>query len=224
MSEAHTNPRVEPVDPQALALARRLRDVITALTSNEIAPDSLARANEIADALLEGVAGPRALRWYEEGGTTRDLSPRARTAYFEQSPIRGHLNPVAPPLEVVRGTRDDGTDVMIGRTNLGLAYEGPPHGVHGGWVAALFDEMLGVVQEMDDTQGVTAVLTVKYRKVTPVEEELRFESWVHERRGRRLVARATCHAGDTLTAEAEGVFIHVDFEEVTARMRERRDG
>ena len=64
----------------------------------------------------------------------------------------------------------------------------------------------------------TALLKVRYRHVTPVEQPLRFESWVHEERGRRTVTRATCHAGDRLTADAEGVFIRVDFEEVEERM------
>jgi hypothetical protein len=37
------------------------------------------------------------------------------------------------------------------------------------------------------------------------------------------VTKATCHAGDTLTADAEGIFMRVDFDEVTERMRERRE-
>jgi acyl-CoA thioesterase FadM len=58
--------------------------------------------------------------------------------------------------------------------------------------------------------------------VTPVDEELAFEAWIHEERDQRLVARATCHAGETLTAEAEGVFVRVDFGEVQQRMQQRR--
>ena len=33
-------------------------------------------------------------------------------------------------------------------------------------------------------------------------EDLRLEAWIAEQRQRRLVAKATCHAGDTLTATA----------------------
>lgn len=100
---------------------------------------------------------------------------------------------------------------------MGRRYEGPPHGVHGGWVAALFDEALGATQGLVEDTGMTAVLKVRYRRVTPVEETLRFESWVHEKRGRRLVARATCHAAGQLTADAEGIFIRVDFDRVEER-------
>ncbi len=222
MSETDSIPEVEGIDPQALELATELRGVIQALATHEIDPDAMTHAAGLARQLRQAIDGPPKPRWYDGGGEIATLSPEARNAYMEQSPIRGHLNPVAPPLEIARATRADGTAIMVGRTQLGLAYEGPPHGVHGGWIAALFDEMLGVVQGLVGTQGVTAVLTIKFRHVTPVNEDLRFEAWVHEQRGRRLVAKATCHAGDTLTADAEGIFIRVDFDEVRAQMKQRR--
>jgi acyl-coenzyme A thioesterase PaaI-like protein len=90
--------------------------------------------------------------------------------------------------------------------------------VHGGYVAALFDEILGAAIGMAPPPGVTAILEVRYRNVTPVEQELRFEAWIAEDRGRRIVARATCHAGETLTADAKGTFVRVDFDEVRRRM------
>ena len=77
------------------------------------------------------------------------------------------------------------------------AYEGPPHGVHGGFVAAMFDEVLGAVMGLAPPPGVTATLEVRYRHVTPLEEPLRFEAWIDSDRGRRLTASATCHAGST---------------------------
>jgi acyl-coenzyme A thioesterase PaaI-like protein len=127
-------------------------------------------------------------------------------------------------MEVEFAERPDGERVVRARARLGARYEGPPHGVHGGWVAALFDEVLGQAQALAGGPGVTAVLSVKYRHVTPIEEDLVFEAWIHESRGRRTIARATCHAGDTLTADAEGIFMRVDFEEVQERMRRRREG
>jgi acyl-coenzyme A thioesterase PaaI-like protein len=90
--------------------------------------------------------------------------------------------------------------------------------VHGGFVAALFDEILGAAIGLAPPPGVTATLEVRYRNVTPVEEELRFEAWVAEDRGRRIVAQATCHAGALLTAQAKGLFVRVDFDAVRRRM------
>jgi acyl-CoA thioesterase FadM len=69
----------------------------------------------------------------------------------------------------------------------------------------------------------TAILKVRYRQLTPLNEDLRLEAWIAEQRERRLVAKATCHAGDTLTADAEGIFMRVDFNEVHERMRESRE-
>lgn len=106
---------------------------------------------------------------------------------------------------------------------MGRRYEGPPHGVHGGYVAALFDEVLGATQGLVGMTGMTAVLRVRYRRVTPIGAPLRFTGWVHERRGRRLVAKATCETDGELTADAEGIFIGVDFDRVERQMATRND-
>ena len=132
---------------------------------------------------------------------------------------------MAPPL-VATGWADDadGRRVLEATATLGPAYEGPPHGVHGGFVAALFDDLLGQAQQEVKKAGVTAKLEVKYRHITPLDEPLRFRAWIHEDRGRWVTARATCHAGDVLTAEAEAAFIGVDFDEVRGRMLSRKQG
>jgi hypothetical protein len=39
-----------------------------------------------------------------------------------------------------------------------------------------------------------------------------------------MVARATCRAGASITADAEGIFVQVDFDDVQRRMHERRTG
>ena len=99
-------------------------------------------------------------------------------------------------------------------------------GDHGGSpraaLSALFDEVLGSAQNLAEAQGVTGLLKIRYRHVTPVDEDLRFEAWVESRRERRTIARATCHAGATLTADAEGLFVKVDLNEGQQRMKARR--
>lgn len=209
-------------DEHASALADELRGAIQALSAHEIGPEALAEAGRLARELRRCLEGPRRPRWYEGEVDGADLDPDSRRAYLEQSPIRGRLNPVAPPLALETVEREDGRPAVRGRARLGLAYEGPPHGVHGGWVAALFDEALGAVQGLAGAPGVTGVLKVRYRHVTPLDADLQLDAWVASQRSRRLVARATCRSGDTVTAEAEGLFVKVDFAEVQARMRARR--
>ncbi|MGH0034458.1 MAG: PaaI family thioesterase [Myxococcota bacterium] len=207
---------------EARALADEVRELVETLSTREIEPEALREAARAVRHARERISGAPRARWYDDPLSAFD-SPVSRRAYLELSPIRGRLNPVAPPIEVEFGERPDGERIVRGRARLGVRYEGPPHGVHGGWVAALFDEVLGQAQALSGGPGVTAVLNVKYRHVTPIEEDLVFEGWVHESRGRRVIARATCHAGDTLTADAEGIFMRVDFGEVQERMRQRRE-
>jgi len=208
---------------RARALADELRCIVEALSSQELDGESLDEAAALARRIGEGLKGPRRLRWYETDAVATSLSPASRRAYLDQSPIRGGLNPLAPPLSLEVTTRSDGTPVVRGRARLGMAYEGPPHGVHGGWVAALFDDLLGATQVLADAPGVTASLTVRFRAVTPIDEDLDFEAWLHEDRGRRVVAYATCRAAGALTAEAEALFVSVDFNEIQERMRSRRE-
>ena len=206
---------------KASELAHKIREVAEALSVAELRERDIAEADRLAATLQDLVTGPRRRRWYDAGADPQ--APReARRAYLDQSPIRGRLNPVAPPLELETMTRADGTQAVQGSVRMGMRYEGPPHGVHGGWVAALFDEVCGAVQGLAGTRGVTGVLKVRYRQITPLEETLRFEGWVADQRGRRLVAKATCHAGDTLTAQAQALFVDVDFRDVQQGMLDRR--
>jgi acyl-coenzyme A thioesterase PaaI-like protein len=212
---------LDPTAREAAALAAELRAISEALAMNRLEPVALRDATRLARELRQRLEGPRRQRWYDEDPNS--MGSASRSAYLAQSPVRGRQNPVAPPLALETVDREDGSRGVVGRARLGMAYEGPPHGVHGGWVAALFDEVLGSVQGAASAPGVTAILTVRYRHLTPVEEDLRFEGWLADQRARRLVAKATCHAGDTLTADAEGVFVRVDFAEVQERMRRRRE-
>jgi len=205
-------------------LTDEIRAIIEALAARELRLEDLTEAKEMARAIRRSLeAHPPRPRWYEADEEPKPYSPGSREAYLQQSPVRGHLNAIAPPLDLETLERPDGSRAIAGRARLGRRYEGPPHGVHGGWVAALFDELLGAAQGLADAPGVTAILRVRFRHLTPVDEDLRLEAWIADQRQRRLVTKATCHAGDTLTADAEGIFIRVDFNEVNERMRERRE-
>ena len=202
-------------------LADELRAIIEELAAAHVPEADEERALALATELRALLDGPRRPRWYDDLADGQS-GPNASSAFFAHSPLRGSDNPLAPPLELEPGVTDDGRPMITGRVRMGLAYEGPPHGVHGGFVAALFDEVLGATQGLAPPPGVTGTLTIRYRHVTPVEEDLVFRSWVESDSGRRIVCKATCHAGDTLTADGEGLFVRVDFEEVQARMRARR--
>jgi acyl-coenzyme A thioesterase PaaI-like protein len=139
-------------------------------------------------------------------------------AFFDQSPIIGLANPLAPPITVAKS----GPTSAVATGSFGTAYEGPPGSVHGGFVAAAFDEVLGFVQSLGGNPGFTGTLTVKYRSPTPLHTELRFTGELVKRDGRKTFCVARLHAGELLCAEAEGIFVAAKPGKLEA-LRERRE-
>lgn len=120
----------------------------------------------------------------------------------ELNPLAGKSNPLAPPLKMWTENNR-----AYGKTTLGWAYEGPPHCVHGGFVAAIFDQFMGVTQGLGDAPGMTGTLSTRYLSPTPLNTELRLEGWIEKTEGRKTTILATMHAGETQTASCEGLFI-----------------
>ena len=133
--------------------------------------------------------------------------PRSHGDYLPRSPIVGEASPLSPRLDWEVVARDDGRTAVEARGTFGAAYEGPPSFVHGGWVACAFDEVLGIANIASGHPGMTARLIVHYRKPTPLFRELVLRAWVERVEGRRIMSRAEMYDGDTLTAEAEGLFV-----------------
>ena len=124
-------------------------------------------------------------------------------SFFDQSPLIGLANPLAPPVAIGQ----TGEATATARVTFGSAYEGPPGHVHGGFVAAAFDEVLGYAQSLSGAPGMTGTLTVRYRKPTPLHKELLFEASLLRVEGRKIFTEATVSAEGVLTAEAEGIFV-----------------
>lgn len=120
------------------------------------------------------------------------------------SPITGPLNPIAPGLEY----RRDG-EKLVAETHFNDLYEGPPHCVHGGIIAGVFDQLLAMANMLAGTAGPTASLTVDYKKPTPLNTLLRFEAWQERVDGRKVYMKGHALHGDTVVAESSGLFIHL---------------
>jgi acyl-coenzyme A thioesterase PaaI-like protein len=121
---------------------------------------------------------------------------------FPYSPVIGPRNPIAPPIAFQVSDGEVHAEV-----SFPPQYTGPPGGVHGGVIALVFDELLGYVNLVHQTGGFTGVLTVRYRAITPIGKPIRMEAHHVRADGRKLHARGSMRHGDTLTAEAEGLFI-----------------
>lgn len=211
---------VTPQRAQARRLATAMRDVIERLVATKAPADVL----EDAAAQLEAIAG--SLAGYDRGhsfegfgdGSFAESANSGNThAFFDHSPLIGLANPLAPPLQL---QTVDGQ--VIGAARFGSAYEGPPGCVHGGFIAAAFDEVLGMAQSLGGTPGMTGTLSIRYRRPTPLHTDLRFEASLDRKEGRKLFTTGRLYAGDDLCAEAEGLFITVDFSKIAGMMEARR--
>ena len=129
-------------------------------------------------------------------------APLPDGALVERSPVSGRGNALSVPLHY----EFDG-DVTRATATFSQAYEGPPGGVHGGYIAAAFDELLGVAQMVTGLAGFTGTLTVRYAKLTPINTQIDYVARAGDQDGRKLTMRATASAGGEVVAEAEGLFI-----------------
>jgi acyl-coenzyme A thioesterase PaaI-like protein len=199
-------------------LANELRAVLRALNEREHTPEQVATALAFVRELRAGLDGPRRPRWYEGGIVDGRSTDGTRGSFNTHSLFRGRDSAIAIPLAYGLVTLPDGQQVVEGTVTCPLLYEGPPGGVHGGYIAGLFDDVLGGTQQLiEGPSGLTGTLLVRYRALTPLETELRFRGWIEHVSGRRIRAKATCHAGDRLTAEAEALFIRVDMHRLAER-------
>ena len=211
--------RLEQLDitPQRTALRRvaaEVRSIIEGLTSTSTDAEALDHMAEelaaIAGVLAEHPKG-RVYEGFAELANAGRLTPdnpevqalaAEMYATFDHSPFIGLANPLSPPMSL--HLHDD---EVTGSVTFGSAYEGPPGNVHGGYVAAVFDELLGSTQGLSGAQGMTAYLHTDYRSPTPLHRELTMRAWIHDRVDRKIWVRGTIHDGDRLTAECEGLFI-----------------
>jgi len=88
--------------------------------------------------------------------------------------------------------------------------------VHGGYIAGAFDELLGATQSLSGQPGMTGTLTIKYRSPTPLHNELHMVGELTEVEGKKIFTKGTLFAvnpdgTERLCAEAEGIFISIDF-------------
>jgi acyl-coenzyme A thioesterase PaaI-like protein len=123
---------------------------------------------------------------------------------FPFSPATGGVNPAAPSVDVA--VDDDG--VIRGEVTFAEIHNGPPFDlVHGGVVALVYDELLGMAGMVGGGGGFTANLTVEYRLPTPIGVPLQIAAWMTEPDGRKLYGHGEMRHEGTLLTEARGLFI-----------------
>ena len=181
-------------------LGTALRDLVDAAVRTEVPLEELA---EIAKEAGELAARLRAqTRGLHDIASVDD--PEIGERWY--SPVYGPGNPIAPPM--VATQTPDGR--ASGRVTLGKPHEGPPGLVHGGVVATLLDHVLARAVRAAGRGGLTATLTVTYRRPVRLGVPLLATAEVGTTDGRRTTAVARLVAEDdpgTTLAEAEGLFV-----------------
>ena len=213
-------------------LTRQLRHLIDALMNSEADEETWRSAVDTISALntrFDSFGHRSSFEGYAESANAGDeisahnfAAMASMSEIFDHSPVLGLANPTAPPLSL----RLEG-DKVLGEATFGGAYEGPPGCVHGGWIAATFDELLGMTQSLSGSAGMTGRLTVNYRSPTPLRVPIRWEGEIVRVDGRKIftTGRSYVERGGqwTLTAEAEGLFISVPRERFQQMALDRDD-
>jgi hypothetical protein len=120
----------------------------------------------------------------------------------ELNAVAGYSNPLSPGLNMwIEGDRAYGT------VTCGQAYEGPPGCIHGGYIAAIFDQFLGMAQLAAKQPGMTGTLNIRYHRPTPLNQALALSAHVEAVGTRKTRVRGEITVNGRVTATAEGLFV-----------------
>jgi acyl-coenzyme A thioesterase PaaI-like protein len=108
----------------------------------------------------------------------------------------------------VRYYRDEETQLMA-RIWFGPETEGPPGHAHGGSMAAVLDEVLGLAAWAAGHPVVVGNLNVNFRNLLPLQQVVTVESRVVSAEGRKVMVHGRICRGETVYAEGECLCITI---------------
>ena len=207
-----------PTDEIRLKIAEELRVVFDELLATSAPVEELEQTRAIVNQAVSLLKSRPHSHDYE-GPAEGSFAPM--NSFLDRSPIIGAINPLSVPMRLYIEGVGGINSTVVGYALFPAAYEGPPGCVHGGFIAAYFDEVLGMTQSLSGNPGMTVNLTVDYRAPTPLKQPVVFRGRVVSIDGRKISVAGTLHHGETLCAEAKGLFISMR-PEVFSRLIEIR--
>jgi acyl-coenzyme A thioesterase PaaI-like protein len=136
----------------------------------------------------------------------RSAVPERRQIFARRLDLPGRGQTMSPSFVPVTGDHEH----VEGTVTFGRYFLGGGGAVHGGAIPLLFDEVLGrLAISGDRAPARTAYLHTDFRSITPVGVELAVRAWFISEQGRKRILRAQLSHGDTLCAEAEGLFVEL---------------
>jgi acyl-coenzyme A thioesterase PaaI-like protein len=193
-------------------LAERLRTIGHAFVAKELTDEDV----RILDGALDSIASvleaaePRthalpAGSWESFRMAVPSERTEGRKELFGDSIVSGTCNPMGLGAQLWRDGDEAVTEVSLGR-----AFEGAPQRAHGGMVAALIDETMGLILAIHEVLAFTVQLDITYRAPTPVGQPLLARARLDRRDGRKLYMSAEVTHDDVVVATATSIFVAVD--------------
>ncbi len=199
-------------DQERVRVATLLRQLGHDFITHELGEDELTRLASQVEAMAKLVTrGAVRQRGFSPDRFTASSSlvssddEAISTLLMSDSMVSGGANPMGLGAII----RREG-DVTVMEVTLGRAFEGPPGRAHGGAIAALFDEAMGLVNLLDEVLAFTAQLDISYLAPTPLGEPIIARAQMTRRDGRKIFAEATLSAGETVCATASALFIAIE--------------
>jgi acyl-coenzyme A thioesterase PaaI-like protein len=186
----------EPTDkggPDYGRFIEAVRDLQDRARAADAPDDVITQAADLLEQVSELLKPYDADEWTTPSGRRMDL------------PMRGSILIVPNETEVA----DDGR--LRGWVRFRRYHLGRNGAVHGGFIAHLFDSVLGKTSILLTGGSVrrTAYLHVNYRKVVPIEKELQVDAGVVRADGRKVFVDVRLCDGDDLLADGEGLFVQL---------------
>lgn len=177
-----------------------LRTLGLRMMERDARPDLVDR---VRDLLTEAIAVA------EEGGVLERFvafpgDPVERQRFLDRSMMVGGSNMVAPPVDQKAVSKEE----TIAHVTVPRYFEGPPGRVHGGFVAALMDHIVGTAAVAHiEPPYYTRMLTTNYDDAVPIEQELILAARLTDREGRKCWMDAEIRCGGTVRATARALMI-----------------
>ena len=189
-----------------LEAAAGVRELAHALSAHDADEAALARVAEaVAAATRELEAAPRRERILPKFGELVVLSPEARGRHpMDDRGVAGSANPMAVEFVPRQLAEEAIVDVVFGP-----AFEGAPGRVHGGMVAAVFDDLMGYALAHVKQPGFTGRICVEFRAPVPTETLVEFRARVRGQEGRKLYVDGDARLDDKVLATADATMILV---------------
>jgi acyl-coenzyme A thioesterase PaaI-like protein len=186
-----------------------IRNLGHALVGHHAPPDLLSR---IAATVNEHVGELKSLgRRVRPGEDMSNIDDWEQTpdgsvmTSYPDRPISGAASPWGVDLVITRNG-----DEVIGRTTFRSAHEGAPGRVHGGVLAATFDDLFGFLNQLQEKRAFTGEITVRYEGPTPLNRPIELHARLLKTEGRKQFFEAEAFDGSIRFARSTATFIAVD--------------